>query len=196
MRRILVLLAHPRPSASRITVPLARRAAAVDGVEMVDLYAAYPRLDIDVAREQARLTAADVVIFHHPLYWYSTPAILKEWQDLVLEHGWAYGSGGEALRGKLFFCALSAGGSKGSYGPDGSNGLALRTLLSPLERTAALCGMTYLPPFVLYGALRLGDRLEAHADAYVRLLAALRDGALDVAAAQRGATLNELIAEV
>lgn len=27
----------------------------------------------------------------HPFYWYSTPALLKEWQDLVLEHGWAYG---------------------------------------------------------------------------------------------------------
>ncbi len=56
-----------------------------------DLYEAYPDFGIDVGREQERLPAHDVVVFQHPLFWYSTAAILQEWKDLVLEHGWAYG---------------------------------------------------------------------------------------------------------
>jgi glutathione-regulated potassium-efflux system ancillary protein KefG len=42
----------------------------------------------------------------HLLYWYSTPAILKEWQDLVLEHVFAYGHEGTKLHGKIFFLRL------------------------------------------------------------------------------------------
>ena len=54
----------------------------MEGVTFVDLYAEYPRFEIDVDREQARLLAHDVIVFQNPLFWYSTPAILKEWQDL------------------------------------------------------------------------------------------------------------------
>ena len=60
-------------------------------VTLVDLYGEYPDYRIDIDREQQRLRDHDVVVFMFPLYWYSTPSMLKEWQDLVLEHGWAYG---------------------------------------------------------------------------------------------------------
>ena len=91
-RRILVLFAHPALEKSRVNRRLMRGIDHMDGVTFHDLYEAYPRLDIDVAHEQTLLTEHDVVVFQHPMYWYSTPAILKEWQDLVLQHGWAYGS--------------------------------------------------------------------------------------------------------
>ncbi|MGE5155415.1 MAG: NAD(P)H-dependent oxidoreductase, partial [Bdellovibrio bacteriovorus] len=120
-RQILVLFAHPSQERSEVNRPLAQAARRVPGVELVDLYAEYPTLAIDVDREQARLLASDVLIFLHPLYWYSTPAILKEWQDLVLEHGFAYGSSGTALQGKLFFSALSAGGPEPAYCAQGYN---------------------------------------------------------------------------
>ena len=83
-----------------------------------DLYEAYPDLDIDVAREKALLLAHDVIVWQHPFFWYSTPAILKEWQDLVLEFGWAYGPGGTALRGKLFVSAITTGGREAAYDAD------------------------------------------------------------------------------
>ncbi|MCU7375699.1 NAD(P)H-dependent oxidoreductase [Paucibacter sp. O1-1] len=66
-----------------------------------DLYANYPDFLIDVAREQQLCESHDVIIFQHPFYWYSTPAIVKEWLDLVLEHGWAYGKTGTALKDKM-----------------------------------------------------------------------------------------------
>lgn len=197
MRRLLILVGHPRPTASTVSTPLARRAAALDGVTVVDLYAEYPRYDINVDREQARLLEHDVIVFQCPFYWYSTPAILKEWQDLVLEHGWAYGSGGDRLHGKLFFAALSAGGPVDAYGPNGRNKYSVPELLAPLERTAALCGMRWLPPFVLHGAIsaRKDDRIGRHAEAYVRLLTALRDDTLDLDAAEAAPRLDLFMAE-
>ncbi len=99
-QRILVLLAHPAHRRSRANAALRDAAKAVEGVTLHDLYEAYPDFLIDVDHEQALLLRHDVIVFQHPVYWYSSPAILKEWQDLVLEHGFAYGRAGTALAGK------------------------------------------------------------------------------------------------
>jgi putative NADPH-quinone reductase len=182
-RSILVLFAHPAQHRSEAQALMARIARGVEGVTFADLYAEYPRFDIDIDREQARLAAHDVIVFQHPVYWYSTPALLKEWQDLVLEYGWAYGTGGTALIGKLFLCAVTAGGPEDAYGATGYNRFPLRVLLSPLEQTANLCGMVYLPPFALFAARRAaeGAALALHAARYRKLLEALRDDRLDPA---------------
>lgn len=181
-RRILVLLAHPALDRSEVNRPLADATACVAGVTLVDLYAEYPDFQIDVDREQSRLLEHDAIVFLHPLYWYSTPAILKEWQDLVLEYGFAYGPDGTALRGKLFFNALTAGGQETAYCAKGYNHFTIRELLQPLEQTAALCGMYYLPPFALFGARSAfdGGQIDAHVADWVRVLEALRDNRLDI----------------
>ncbi len=159
---------------------------------LVDLYAEYPDFAIDVDREQGRLLGHEAIVFLHPLYWYSTPAILKEWQDLVLEHGFAYGSEGKALHGKLFFSALTAGGPEEAYRAEGVNHFTIRELLLPLEQTAIMCGMIYLPPFALFGARNAVDqgRIESHLSDWVRLLEAVRDDRLDIARAQDLPRLN------
>jgi putative NADPH-quinone reductase len=197
-RSIQVLYAHPSPRRSEVNAPLAAAAAAVDGVTVKDLYAEYPDFHIDVDREQADLLAHDVLVFLHPLYWYSTPAILKEWQDLVLEHGFAYGTGGTALHGKIFFDALSAGGPESAYCAVGYNHFPIVELLRPLEQTASLCGMTWLPPFALFAARRAVEegRLDEHVRNWVRVLEALRDDRLDLAAAQAQPRLNVNLAAI
>jgi glutathione-regulated potassium-efflux system ancillary protein KefG len=105
----------------------------LDGVTINDLYAHYPNFHIDVAREQALLRQHDLIVFQHPFYWYSSPAILKQWQDLVLEHGFAYGQGGTALQGKAFLSAISTGGPAEAYGAQGSNHFSMLELLSALR---------------------------------------------------------------
>ena len=80
-RKVLILFAHPALEKSRVNRRLIEAVKTLDGVTFHDLYQLYPDLDIDVAREQALLTEHDVVVMQHPLYWYSTPAMLKEWQD-------------------------------------------------------------------------------------------------------------------
>ena len=201
-RRILVLLAHPSLDRSEVNRPLAVATAAIDGVTVADLYAEYPNFDIDVDREQTRLLNHDVIVFLHPLYWYSTPSILKEWQDIVLEYGFAYGSSGKALHGKIFFNAITAGGAEAAYRADGYNHFTIRELLHPLEQSAMLCGMTYLPPYALFSARTAVDegRIEEHVENWIKLLQAIRDDRLDLFSAQSQANLNhhinELIREV
>jgi glutathione-regulated potassium-efflux system ancillary protein KefG len=181
-RRVLILFAHPSLERSEANAPMLAAARDIEDVTIVDLYAEYPGLEIDVDREQQRLREHDVICFQHPLYWYSTPAILKEWQDLVLEHGFAYGSEGNALRGKLFFAAITAGGGEAAYCAKGYNHFSIRELLRPLEQTAHLCGMVYLPPFALFGSRTAVEegRIDQHVAAWIRLLTALRDDRLAI----------------
>jgi len=182
---ILILFAHPALEKSRVNRVLIEGVRDLEGVTFHDLYEAYPDLDIDVAREQDLLVAHDVIVLHHPFFWYSTPAILKEWQDLVLEHGWAYGSGGVALEGKCMINAVTTGGGEAAYCAEGQNRFTVRQLLAPIEQTARLCRMEYLAPFVVHGSLGMtSDQAGAHARDYRRLIEALRDGTLDTGAAR------------
>jgi glutathione-regulated potassium-efflux system ancillary protein KefG len=194
-RRILVLYAHPSQERSEINRPLAGRARAHPAATLVDLYADYPDSHIDIDREQARLREHDVLMFLFPLFWYSTPALLKEWQDLVLEHGFAYGSEGCALAGKHFICACSAGGPAAAYAADGFNHYTLRELLRPLEQTATLCHMHYLPPFALFAARTAVQegRREAHLAAFTRLLDVLSEQPLDTWTGSGACTSNGLL---
>ncbi|PMK68937.1 potassium transporter KefG [Vibrio breoganii] len=180
-KRVLLLFAHPSQSRSEVNIALYKAAKKVPGITCVDLYSEYPKYDIDIEREQQRLLDHDVIIFQFPLYWYSTPSILKEWQDLVLEYGFAYGHEGTAIQGKQFFCAITAGGKEDAYQTDGYNHYTIRELLHPIEQTAALTRMNYWAPFVLFGsrtALEEG-RVKEHVKSWKQLLEALVEGRVD-----------------
>ncbi len=185
MRRVLVYFAHPVLERSRVNRRLVDAIRDVDGVTIRDLYEEYPTLSIDIAREQDDLLAHDVIVFQHPFYWYSAPAILKEWQDLVLEHGWAYGDGGTNLRGKLTFNAITTGGPAHAYQRGGYNRFTVRELLAPFDQTAYLCGMRFLAPFAVHAALKVvGDEdVAEHRVGYRRLIEGLRDDRIDIDAA-------------
>lgn len=171
---------------------MAEAAEKLHGIAFLDLYRAYPRHDINVPTEQARLLAADVILFQFPLFWYSTPSLIKEWIDLVLEHGFAYGSGGDKLAGKTMMLALTAAGPAEAYTPEGYQHHALRTFLTPLEQTARLCRMRFVAPYVLHSSLRAPSTGEVapHVEGYLRLLSAIRDDAYDFDAAEQMATVT------
>lgn len=185
MARVLAYYAHPGHRYSHANREMYERAKRVDGITLVDLYAEYPRFDIDIDREQQRLLGHDVIVLQFPMFWYSTPSLVKEWEDLVLEHGFAYGSDGDRLAGKRLMLAITAAGPKEAYTPEGYQRYPIRTFLTPLERTAGLCHMEFSPPYVLYASLRApAEGLVApHADGYRRLLEALRDDRYDFDAA-------------
>ncbi len=166
MAKILVLLCHPVLEKSRINSALVSQIRSLDNVRIHDLYEAYPDFMIDVHYEQQLLLEHDIIVWHHPIYWYSSPPLLKQWIDLVLEHGWAYGSKGKALAGKYVLSAITAGGGKDAYTRQGLNKYTLREYLIPFQQTAKLCRMEYLPPFVVQGTHRLEEK---DARAYGRL---------------------------
>lgn len=195
MADVLVLFAHPRPDRSEVNTPMFEVAKSVKGVTAVDLYAEYPDFNIDIATEQDRLMAHDVIVFQHPLYWYSAPAIMKEWQDLVLEHGFAYGLHGKALKGKAFLNAVTTGARTEAYTVQGLNHAELRPLLAPFEKTADLCGMRFLAPFAIFAAGRAVEehRLNVHLNAYDDLLKALVADRFDLDKAASAAVLTDVL---
>lgn len=159
--RILILYAHPAPHASRVNRRLIEAARLMPNVRVHDLYETYPDFYIDVAREQALLTDADLVVFQHPIQWYSMPALLKQWIDAVLVQGWAYGEGGGALRNKDYWLAVTTGGLHESYREEGHHRHPFAAFLPPFRQTAALCGMRWLPPQIIHGARRIDDAAMA-----------------------------------
>jgi glutathione-regulated potassium-efflux system ancillary protein KefF len=164
---VYVLAAHPNWRESRVTRQLFDEARGVPGVQLQDLYGRYPDYDIDVAAEQANAEAADLLVLLHPIQWYSMPALMKLWLDEVLRYGWAYGQSGTSLRGKDLWLVASTGGPEGSYHPQGYNRYFFDAFLPPYEQTAALCGMRFLPPLLMHGAHRVGEReVQAHADVF------------------------------
>lgn len=181
MSQVLVYYVHPGHKHSRANRQMLAEAQSTAGINVVDLYAEYPRFEIDIEREQGRLLDHDTIVFQFPMFWYSTPSLLKEWQDLVLEHDFAYGSNGERLKGKQMLLAITAAGASSDYQKDGFQRYDIRTFLTPLEQTARLCQMNFLPPYLLFSSLHAttDGRIEQHAIGYRRLLEALRDDRFD-----------------
>ena len=164
--RPLVMVAHPQMQHSRANRAL-MQAAGRAGAEVRDLYALYPDFVIDVEAEQRTLAKAQLIVWQHPIHWYSAPPLMKLWIDDVLTFGWAYGPLGTTLRGKDLWLVASTGGAEDSYRPDNYNRYFFDAFLPPFEQTAALCGMRFLPPLLLHGAHRADDaQIAQHAQVY------------------------------
>ena len=151
--RTLVILAHPNISESRFNSRMAAEAEKSANVTVHDIYKQYPDWEIDVKQEQELLLSHERIVFQFPLYWYSSPPLLKKWQDDVLEYGWAYGEGGTRLHGKQLLVATSIGGHIEVYRAGGRNHFTMSEILRPFQATANICGMSYLPCFVVNGVL-------------------------------------------
>ncbi len=195
MKKVLILFAHPRFEKSRTNMALLRGLEDQDFITIHDLYEQYPDFNIDVAREQALLLEHQILVWHSPFFLYGAPAMLKQWTDLVLEHGWAHGEGGQQLEGKLIFNAVTTGGTRASYAHDGFNRYTIAELLRPWEQVAALCGMIWLPPFVVQGTYRLTDAMLAdYAEQYRQVLLSLAKST-PLEAVLEYAFLNDWIAD-
>lgn len=174
MKKVLILFAHPRFEKSRTNRALLSGLEDQDFITIHDLYEQYPDFNIDVAREQAMLLEHQILVWHSPIFLYGVPAMIKQWTDLVLQHGWAHGEGGQHLERKLIFNAVTTGGTRPSYAHDGFNRYTIAEFLRPWEQVAALCGMTYLPPFMVQGTYRLTDDILAdYAEQYRQVLITL-----------------------
>jgi glutathione-regulated potassium-efflux system ancillary protein KefG len=174
---VVVLFFHPRYEDSRANRLLAEAAQATPGVLFRDMYELYPDFAIDVAQEKSILLAHDIITWQHPFFWYSCPPLMKQWIDLVLEYGWAYGKNGDKLAGKSVLQAVTSGGTFDVYQTGGRNRFTYRTLLSPFDQTVHLCQMQYLPPFIVPGASRLPtSEIDRYAQRYAAVLRGLQAG--------------------
>jgi glutathione-regulated potassium-efflux system ancillary protein KefG len=171
MKNILIVFAHPKFEQSRTNKVLIQNIKNKKGVTIHDLYECYPDFNVDVAYEKELLLQHDVIVWHHPFYWYNCPPLMKQWIDLVLEFGWAYGPKGNALEGKKCLQVVTTGGSRAVYCSEGKNFYSVNEFLRPFEQTARLCGMDYLSPYAVMGTHKLSNEaLDKHAQEYEQII--------------------------
>ncbi|MDC0358991.1 NAD(P)H-dependent oxidoreductase [Oligoflexia bacterium] len=174
--KILINIFHPDLTRSRGNRMLSDAVLALPNATVRDLYLEYPDFKIDTQREQELLIDHDLIVFQHPMYWYSSPALLKEWEDRVLEQGFAFPPGvGDKLKGKHWVSVITAGGPVEAYRSGGYNNFTISEFLRPFQQTANLCGMVWITPLVVHSVLPEGiagyknicdSELEDHAGAY------------------------------
>lgn len=194
MNKILVLFAHPAFERSTMHKTLLDYIKQLSNVTINDLYEHYPDFEIDVEREKKLLSEHEVIVWQHPLFWYSGPALLKQWQDLVFEHGWAYGKDNYALEGKRIFNVITSGGELEAFQKKCFHNSTIRDFLLPFERTAEICRMIYLPPFWVPETEKLTyDRIQEYGRQYKDLLMRIRDTDLNDPKLSTTSLLNSLV---
>ena len=192
MKKILILFAHPAFHKSRINRKLADAVKNLDGITFNDLYENYPDFYIDRKKEQQLLLENDIIVWHHPFYWYNASSLLKEWFDIVLEYGFAFGPTGKALKGKKAFSVITTGGKKNSYSQTGANNFTFSQFLIPFKQSATLCKMEYFPPFVIHGSHAISPNgISIYAEEYKNLLLAFRDEKADLQELKKLNYLND-----
>ena len=132
----------------------------------------------DVKAEQEKVAAADLVLFHFPVWWFSMPGILKGWVDRVFSRGFAYSTGRKYesghFKGKRAMICLTTGTASTLYEPNGIDG-DLHHVLWPIHNgILGYTGFTVLPPFAAWMPARVSaeDR-SAYLDAYAQRLETL-----------------------
>jgi glutathione-regulated potassium-efflux system ancillary protein KefG len=168
----LILLFHPSYDRSLANRALSTAAQKLLGVAVVDMCALYPDSIVDTDVEVARLLSAKRIVLQFPVQWYSTPALLKAWQDAVLTRMFYINEAeGKLLEGTPLMVVTTAGNAASAYAAGGVNLFSLAELLRPLQATAYRCGLPWTEPFLLYEANKLSkDALNRASDDYVKQL--------------------------
>ena len=160
----VLLLAHPDLAASRANRALLAGLNDLPGLEVAELYGLYPDGRIDVAVERGRVLRADRLVLQFPLYWYSTPSLLKHWQDAVLTPlFYREPDVAASTAGLPMLAATTTGGPPASYRPGDATGMTINELFAPLRATARKCGWLWQAPFALHDVRNLGDAALARA---------------------------------
>lgn len=133
-----MILAHPKIEESIGNKIISELTNKNDNVEVRHLNALYPDFKINIKAEQTALLNADIIIFQYPLFWYSTPAILKEWIDQVFQYGFAFGKDGYLLKDKKVIVSITIGSGKQDYPKE-----TIDKILFPFQGLAAYCKMNY-----------------------------------------------------
>lgn len=146
----LMILAHPYFDVSVANKTIIQELQKQDlDLEIRDIHQLYPNYQIDVAAEQEALLRHDTIILQFPMFWFSMPAILKQWFDSVFTYQFAYGSKGDKLKNKKLLPSLTVGQIEGNF-YDGEHFL-IDDFLRSIQKSAEYSQMEYLKPTFLFG---------------------------------------------
>lgn len=148
--KTLVIISHPELDESGSQQFLVQSVGDLPNVTLHHLEKRYPNENIDVEEEQDLLRQYDRILFQFPFYWYSSPPLLKKWQDEVLTEHYAFGYRGDKLHGKLFGLVLVVGLPEKDYQTGGEEGFSISELTKPFQALARKVGMRYLKPLTIF----------------------------------------------
>lgn len=146
--KIRILVAHPELTKSRANTHLLDAVRHLPGLEIVDLQSHAVEGRFDIAAELEALRNTDLLVWQFPLYWYSAPSILREWQDQVLSAA-VYGPD-KVLTGKKLMVTTTVGARASTYRSGDLNQYNLDEILRPFEVCARSARMEWLPHFAVY----------------------------------------------
>lgn len=171
MNRILVISGHSNldQSTGNATILADLQEQLGNRVSIRKLDKLYPHYaPFDVAAEQQALLAADTIVLQFPMNWYSVPALLKKWIDEVFLFGFAYGDGGDKLKGKKLLLSFTTGAGAQAY--DGNQCHRIAQFMPPFIDTARLCGLDWQEPVYTHGVLYIpGVHDEVHRQEILKL---------------------------
>jgi putative NADPH-quinone reductase len=179
----LIILAHPnfdQSFANKMIVEYLENSKL--DLEIRKIHDMYPDYKINPKAEQEALLRHQTIVFQYPFYWYSMPAILKHWFDIVFEYQFAYGSKGDKLKGKDFVPSFTVGSSESSYSALGFQHFRVYEFCKHLEQTAYHTQMNYIDPIYFYGTSLAAGYTEAdiksnakqHAEKLIKRLTELK----------------------
>lgn len=133
----------------------------------------------EIAREQARVAEADLLVFQFPLWWGGVPAVVKGWIERVMAYGFAYADGlrfeAGVFRGRRAMVSMTTGGLPQRFGRGAAYGELEDQVLWQLQHLVLeYMGYELERPFVAYGVPRVdAARRVAYLDEFAdRLLEA------------------------
>ena len=144
MSKVLLVVAHPNIEGSIGNKTIIENFIALHpDAEIDELYKLYPDFKINIKKEQEKLLKADFIILQFPMFWYNAPALMRQWFEDVLEHGFAYGSKGKALQGKKLIVSITTGSPVEEYREGGIQSFTIDDLTKGFHQLANLCSMKW-----------------------------------------------------
>lgn len=156
--KTLIILAHPDIKKSNINKALCESIKNMPDITLHNLYETYPDAKINASKEMELLKSHDKIVFQFPLYWFSSPSILKEWEDVVFS-SILYSNEPKLLSGKTFQIVTSVGSPKEKYTADGRNQKNIEEIFTPITLSAIYLGMKTQEAFCVYNAMGMTDEL-------------------------------------
>ncbi len=147
--KTLIIFAHTFWENFKVNKALLESLKNSPNITIHNLTTTYPDGKINIESEIALLKEADNIVFQFPLFWFSVPSLLKEWQDRILT-AILYGDSPKILEGKSFQIITTAGGSESTY--DGHHGATLKDLMLPIYHSFEYLGAKSKEVFCIFSA--------------------------------------------
>lgn len=144
MKNILIVIGHPYWKDSVANKAIVNEFSLLcPSLVSSNISVLYPDGKTDVAAEQKKLLNADIIILQYPFMWFGCPSTMHAYMEQVLTYGFAYGKGGESLKGKHIIASITTGAPESAYSKEGHEGVTIDELMTQVSATAVFCGMKY-----------------------------------------------------